>query len=95
MIRAQYNKILREAFENTIDVLGYAGKALLIEDLENIGAYSKYDDRYLSLWKIGNGLKRLFGEEIAQMIMETVMIRMDKLHTLQGIVDAFRDVNYR
>jgi len=85
LIRAQYNKILREAFESSIEVLGYSGKTLLIEDLENIGAYSKYDDRYLSLWEIGNGLKHLFGEEIAQMIMEHVMIRMDKLYSLQGV----------
>jgi hypothetical protein len=84
-VRAEYNKILREAFESSLDILGDAGKVTLVHDLEAHGSYSRENDRYLSLWRIGEGLRNLFGQEVAELIMERVMIRMDKLYTLQQI----------
>jgi len=85
LIRALYNKILREAFESTLDILGYSGRTCLIRELEDSGAYTTSDDSYLSLWKMGNGLQNMFGREIAQMIIENVMIRMDKLCSTQRV----------
>ena len=85
MIRAQYNKILREAFESTLEILGYSGRQAILHELEDLDAYSIHDNSYLSLWKIGNGLQELFGQDVAEMIMEAVMIRMDKLCSLQQI----------
>jgi hypothetical protein len=80
-IRAEYNKILREAFESAIEVLGYPGKSALIEDLESSGCYSRDDRSYLSLWKVGEELRERFGQEAAESIMERVMIAMDRLYT--------------
>jgi len=84
-VREQHNKVLREAFEGSLDIVGYGGKITIIHELEERGAYHKDDDTYLSLWKIGEGLRELFGQEIAEMIMEKVMIRMDKLFSLQHV----------
>lgn len=84
-VREHYNKILREAFESTLDILGESGKRALIQELEQFGAYSIHNDSYLSLWNIGKGLKELFNEEIAELVMEGVMIRMDKLYSLQQV----------
>jgi len=84
-VRAQYNEILREAFDSAIEVLGYSGKVALFDELERNRSFSRYDDSYLSLWKIGQGLQEPFGLEIAEMIMEKVMINMDRLCTLQQV----------
>ena len=84
-VRAQYNEILREAFDSAIEVLGYSGKVALFDELERNRSFSRYDDSYLSLWKIGQGLQELLGQEIAEMIMEKVMINMDRLCTLQQV----------
>jgi len=84
-VREHYNKILRDAFEGTLDILGESGKRALIQELEQYGAYSIHNDSYLSLWNIGKGLKELFNEEIAELVMEGVMIRMDKLYSLQQV----------
>jgi len=81
--RSQYNKILREAFDSALEVLGCSGRSALIDALEKHGSYAKYDDSYLSLWTIGKGLQDLFGQEIAEMIMEKIMINMDRLYNLQ------------
>jgi hypothetical protein len=54
----------------------------LIDDLESTGAYSRHDDSYLSLWKIGEGLRERFGQEATESIMERVMIAMDRLYSL-------------
>jgi len=81
-IKAHYNKILRQAFESALEIMGYSGRSALIDELERLGSYSRYDESYLSLWTIGKGLQELFGQEIAEMIMEKVMINMDRLHSL-------------
>jgi hypothetical protein len=83
LIRAEYNSTVREAFESALDIIGHSGKAALINDLEEKGAYPKADDSYLSLWKIGMALHELFNQEVAEMIMEKVMLNMDRLHSLQ------------
>jgi hypothetical protein len=46
----------------------------LIHDLKENGAYSRRDERYLSLRNIGEGLKNLFGQDVAEMIMERVIL---------------------
>jgi hypothetical protein len=84
-IKAEYNRILREAFDSAIAVLGYPGKSALIEDLESTGCYSKDDHSYLSLWKIGEGLRERFGQEAAESIMERVMIAMDRLYSVARV----------
>ena len=74
---------MREAFESALDIIGLSGKAALINDLEEKGVYPKDNYSYLSLWKIGMGLHDLFNQEVAEMLMEKVMINMDRLHTIQ------------
>jgi hypothetical protein len=77
----QYNRILREAFESSIGVLGTIGKNCLIQELERLGGYSTYADSDVSLPEIASGLQKLFGEGIAEVLMEDILIKMDELYT--------------
>jgi len=84
-IKEEYNAILREAFEAALEILGDSGKSAILYDLEGHGAYSKDNIKYLSLWKIGEGLQELFNQEIAELLMERTMINMDRLFTVKQV----------
>jgi hypothetical protein len=84
-VSVEYNRIVREAIESTLDIMGYSGRDAILYDLEQQGAYSRENDKYISLWDVGDGLRNLFGQEASEMIMERIILRMDKLSSIQCV----------
>lgn len=77
---AEYNIALRKAIEETLALLGEPGRRMLISVLESRGLYSSYDGHLdISLEKISQGLSELFGDDTAELIMECVLLRMDRI----------------
>jgi hypothetical protein len=77
---AEYNIALRKAVEETLDLLGERGKRIVISVLESRSLYSRYDSHIdISLEKISQGLSELFGDDTAELIMESVLVRMDRI----------------
>lgn len=76
--RTSRERILRQAFDDTLNLFGEHCKRTILVDLECSGVYSS-DKTYLSLEEIARELARFFGEGAAELIMEHVIIGMDKL----------------
>ena len=74
-------QIIRQAFENALDALGESGRRALIEDLLNNGVF--LNDPEINLTKIMTVLRNLFGDEVADMIAERIIIKLDEMHSVQ------------
>ena len=73
------SKLIRQAFADTISVLGEQGARALIEDLERQGI----DINNLTLEKLAVGLRNMLGNETADIIMQEIILRLDKWHSSQ------------
>jgi hypothetical protein len=71
-------RIPRSAFDKTLDILGERLKNTVIHDLELNAAYNASSEN-LELARVAEALQRLFGYEAAQLIMERVLLEMDRL----------------
>jgi hypothetical protein len=77
---AEYNIVLRKAIEETLELLGEQGRRTVTSVLESRGLYSRYDNHFeVSLEKISQGLSEIFGDTAAELIMERVLVRMDRI----------------
>ena len=74
-------QIIRQAFENALDALGESGRRALIEDLLNNGVF--LNDPEINLIKIMTVLRNLLGDEVADMIAERIIIKLDEMHSVQ------------
>lgn len=88
MSARERNKIIRYALESVLEVLGHSGKVAFIEDLERNGSYQRYGDDELSLAKISEGLRGMFGDDMSESFMERVLCAMDKLSSAKKSADA-------
>lgn len=76
----QYQRILRKAFEDTMNVLGDEGKHLLVTDqLLHIVYLSSGENT--SLEKLKEILANRLGEECSTMFIEQVVIKMDEIYS--------------
>ena len=71
-------QIIRQAFENALDALGESSRRALIEDLLNNGVF--LNDPEINLIKIMTVLRNLLGDEVADMIAERIIIKLDEMH---------------
>jgi hypothetical protein len=74
--KGQTNNLVRQAFEDTLDILDERSKRSIL--LELGGKYDQ-NSQGVSLVKIANGLNRLFGAEAAELIIEKMLVRLDEL----------------
>ena len=74
-------QIIRQAFENALDALGESGRRALMEDLLNNGVF--LNDPEINLIKIMTVLRNLLGDEVADMIAERIIIKLDEMHSVQ------------
>jgi len=74
-------QIIRQAFENALDALGESSRRALIEDLLNNGVF--LNDPEINLIKIMTVLRNLLGDEVADMIAERIIIKLDEMHSVQ------------
>ena len=72
-----YSVALRQAFLESIDILGKRTCRALIEDLQRYRVFLY--DQNLSLEHLARGLKELVGEQSAEMLLERVVIKLDEL----------------
>jgi len=73
--------VLCQAFENSIRILGEPAVAALIEDLNKSGVF--LDDPEITLSKLVYGLKKILGDEAAELIAERLILKLDEMHTIQ------------
>ncbi|MCI0558100.1 MAG: hypothetical protein MN733_06365 [Nitrososphaera sp.] len=73
------NAVIRKALEEALDLVGESGKRILISELVAKGTYSPHDSSSLSLEKIASVLSSAFGSEVSEILMESVLIRMDEI----------------
>lgn len=71
------SKLIRQAFETSLDVLGAPTKQALIEDLERYGIYM--NDPQFNLPQLEQGLKQRMGDEATGLILERVNRKLDEL----------------
>jgi len=72
---------LGRAVDESLEDLGYMGKAALLSNLRRRGIF--LDDRRISLSLLHDVLMELLGEQATEMIMENVIIAMDRLHDVR------------
>ncbi len=72
---SQHRKILREAFLDSIDIMGERGKTVFVENLQRRGL-DIYDDN-LSRIELASAIQDLFGESVANTIMRRIESRLD------------------
>jgi hypothetical protein len=72
------NQLIRQAFENLIVVFGERASHAIITDLQSIGVYLR--DPSLTLKKLSRGLSVILGEEIGTLLIQNVIIELDRLH---------------
>ena len=75
------HSIIRQAFLESIKVLGTSGVGAIIEDLQPHGVY--LDDREFSLLKLHRALKQVIGDEATTMIIERLLLALDELCNLR------------
>lgn len=71
------SKLIRQAFENSLDVLGVQTKQALIEDLERHGIYM--NDPNLDLPELEQGLREIMGDEATDLILERLNKKLEEL----------------
>ena len=76
----QYS-IIREAFLESIKVLGKNGVMAIIEDLQRHDVF--LDDPEFSLVKLHRALKQVVGDEVSTIIIERLLIELDRLCNLR------------
>ncbi|HEX2557269.1 MAG TPA: hypothetical protein VHK86_03010 [Nitrososphaera sp.] len=89
---AEFNIALRKAIEETLTLLGEPGRRMLISVLESWGLHSCDGHLDISLEKLSRALSELFGDDMAESIMEDVLLRMDRICCqLQPLKENSRD----
>ena len=76
----QYS-IIREAFLESIKVLGKNGVMAIVEDLQRHDVF--LDDPEFSLVKLHRALKQVVGDEVSTIIIERLLIELDRLCNLR------------
>jgi hypothetical protein len=77
------SEIIRQAFLESIAVLGERTCKALIEDLQRYRVFL-YDDENLSLEPLATGLRELVGKEVSELLLERVIIKLEE-YSLQSI----------
>jgi len=70
---------ISEAFAESLEDFGTTGKAALVSNLQRRGVF--LDDKRISLKMLYEVLVELLGEQATEMVMESVIIAMDKFHS--------------
>lgn len=70
---------VREAFEDYISVLGENAKNSIMHEL-TVQAGVNFAESKLSLAKLYEGLKILFGDEVAEIMIAGVVLRLEKIN---------------
>jgi hypothetical protein len=68
---------IRRAFIESFQVLGWSALDLLIEDLERDGLFIGK----CSLEEIDNGLRRIFGTDVTEIMMNRITLRLIQLES--------------
>jgi len=76
----QYS-IIRKAFLESIKVLGKNGVMAIVEDLQRHDVF--LDDPEFSLVKLHRALKQVVGDEVSTIIIERLLIELDRLCNLR------------
>lgn len=71
------SKLIRQAIESSLDVLGAQTKQALIEDLERHGVY--LDAPEIDLTKLVQALKEILGDEASNLILELLNRKLREL----------------
>ena len=71
--------LIRQALAASIEVLGERGSRALIEDLQRHGIFMDN----LALEKLMMGLRDVLGDEAAEIIMQEVLVRLDKMYSFR------------
>lgn len=79
-IRDEYHdsRVIKNAFLDAIEIMGERGKAAFIEDLQLKGL--DLDDKRLSLPGLALTVRSLFGDDVSDLIMQRVMIKLDEMY---------------
>jgi hypothetical protein len=72
------NSAVRQAFEEYIAILGEETKRSMMFEL-TVHARVNFDEQNLSIVKLHEGLKTLYGAEVADIITEEVILRLDRI----------------
>ncbi len=75
---AQDRAMVKQAFEETLDMFGERTKRTIIVTLECTGEYDRSSEN-ISFEKITAGLQRFIGAEAAELIIEKMLIRLEEL----------------
>ncbi len=67
----------KRALLDSIEIMGDRGRAAFVEDLQLRGL--DLDDKKLSLSEIALTMRSMFGDEITDIVMQRVMIRLDEM----------------
>lgn len=78
MLWLKEDNVLLRAFEDTVKVLGQSFMQGMILELR-IQAGVDLSDLSLTLLKLYDGIKLLYGDEIAEMIIEEVILKREKI----------------
>jgi hypothetical protein len=78
------SRLIRNAFENIIQVFGNRASIAIIDDLSHNDVI--LNDSHLSLSKLANGLTRALGVEPASLLMQHVLLELDRLHTADPMI---------
>jgi hypothetical protein len=74
-LRDERSELIRQAFADAIAVLGERAGRALIDDLQRRGVHMQN----LTLEKLAAALRPLVGDEAADIIMQDVIMKLDKL----------------
>ncbi len=72
--QAHQSRVSRKAFEDTLSVLGEAGRRAILKELESRYLYSGHSD-YLEADAVIKCLEEYFGVDSTQLIMSQVSIK--------------------
>jgi hypothetical protein len=70
--------MIRKAFIESLAILGPAVIDSIIGELDDMGI--SLGRKCASLAKIAEGLRYIYGEETAEMMMQRIFIKLDELH---------------
>ena len=76
-MRNERSELIREAFMDSIAVLGERACRALVEDLQRIGVFM----HNISLDRLSAGLRDMLGDEAADIILQEVMLKLDKIYS--------------
>ena len=74
------SELIYQAFAASIEVLGERACRALIEDLERHGIHQDN----VTLEKLATGLRYVMGDEATDLIIQEVMIKLDKMYSTRN-----------